>query len=72
MLGSIERGLDRFRLMLTPKAGRDKKKLRRIRYYNVTQGAFNISACGQKDPDSVISELKTSLEKIGIQSEQKG
>jgi hypothetical protein len=32
VFGSIERGLDRVRLMLTPRAGKDKKKLRTIDY----------------------------------------
>jgi len=60
--------------MLTPKTARDKRKLRTIHYDNgnKAQGAFNVTVTGSSDPDCVLSELKTTLAKIGVELEQKG
>jgi hypothetical protein len=71
VLGSIERGMDKIRLMLTPKTGgKHKPKLKTIPYHG--KSAFNISVTSHADPDCLISELKSSLASIGIECKQRG
>ncbi|CAL8099703.1 unnamed protein product [Orchesella dallaii] len=69
VLGSLERGLDRMKLILTPRTSKTKK-LRIIE--NPVKCAHNISTTASTDADAVLSELKSSLASIGIDCIQKG
>ena len=70
VLGSIERGLDKMKNMLTPrKHGHDGHHRPNI----VTGKALcNVSTTSQQNPDNVLNELTRALVAKGIPCQQKG
>ena len=75
MFGSIERGLDKMKNMLTPRKGRS--------YSSSSSGGdgpalvrgkalCNVSTTSHHNPDSVLSDLAKALAAKGIPCQQKG
>lgn len=78
MFGSIERGLDRVRLMLTPRRRQLQRGLGETEFAsngpNVVDNKtlYNVSTTSSRDPDFVLSELRRALQSKGIPVKQKG
>ncbi|KAK4020678.1 hypothetical protein OUZ56_002633 [Daphnia magna] len=78
MFGSIERGLDRVRLMLTPRRRQLQRGLGETEFAsngpNVVDNKtlYNVSTTSSRDPDFVLSELHRALQSKGIPVKQKG
>lgn len=78
MFGSIERSLDKFRLMLTPR----RRQLQRLADSAPAQNGgpnvvpnkalYNVSTTSSRNPDYVLDELRRALMSKGIPVKQKG
>jgi len=65
--GSFERGLDKVRLMLTPKKDREKSKEPRK-----VKAASNVSRVTRKDPKIVLETVHQVIQKMGIPNRVRG
>ena len=73
VLGSIERGLDKMKNMLTPRKGRGSEGGPSMGPAVVTGKALcNVSTTSQHNPDNVLNELTRALVAKGIPCQQKG
>ena len=73
VLGSIERGLDKMKNMLTPRKGRSDGLQTPYGPAVVTGKALcNVSTTSQQNPDNVLNELTRALVAKGIPCQQKG
>ncbi|KAK2726409.1 maternal embryonic leucine zipper kinase-like [Artemia franciscana] len=74
MFGSIERGIDKMRSLLTPSRKRVLEAPVLNDYPSATSGKtmYNVSTTSSKDPEYVLRELKRALQSKGIEIKQKG
>lgn len=72
VFGSIERGLDKMKNMLTPRKGRYGSSSDCVPALVTGKALCNVSTTSQHNPDSVLSDLARALASKGIPCQQKG
>ncbi|TRY75718.1 hypothetical protein TCAL_08671 [Tigriopus californicus] len=72
VFGSIERGLDKMKNMLTPRKGRYGSSSECAPALVTGKALCNVSTTSQHNPDSVLNDLARALAAKGIPCQQKG